>query len=445
MTFSQFFRMDKPVRGITLLVSIILTSVVLSVALALLDVSYKQILLSSSARQSQYALYSSDSIMECALYWDQQQDAFNYTASTYLTAGITCNGLATPIVPTSSVAGAVRTTTFSVPCAGGGVLGTATVYKTSANATSVFGTGYSTCDAADPRRIERGLTVTYGDFAAAAASCSDGIQNQDETGIDTGGVCGGGARSFSINPSVTGKSSWDLDVDGPLTLSGGTGSWTITPTSDFTTTVTAKGGGGGSGGNNAGFPGGAGGSAAGAVTLSSGVSYTVYAALSGASWYSAGLPGGGAGTNAGFGGGGGGGYSGIRNGVTALLIAAGGGGGGWGGAGGAGGGSTGTAGATYGQPGGGGGTQVAGGTSAGSVGASYQGGNSVANGSGNGGAGGGGYFGGGSGAGNAGGGSAGGGGSGYANGTYVTGGVLTTGGGTAAGASGPTAGSVVMN
>ncbi len=150
-----------PVRGITLLVSIILTSVVLSVALALLDISYKQILLASSARQSQYALYNADSVLECALYWDQQQDAFNFTASSYLTSGITCNNLASAIIPNSSISANTRTTTFSVPCTSSGTQGVVTVYKTSAAATTIFSTGFSTCTATDPRRIERGLTVTY--------------------------------------------------------------------------------------------------------------------------------------------------------------------------------------------------------------------------------------------------------------------------------------------
>lgn len=265
-----------------------------------------------------------------------------------------------------------------------------------------------------------------------------------------GTVSGGGVtpppptgRSFAINPAVSGKSTWDLDVDGPLTLSNGT--WTITPSSAMTASVVANGGAGGVGGNNAGFYGGAGGKAEGTVSFTSGTTYTVYAAQSGANWYTAGLPGGGSGTSGSFGGAGGGGYSGIRGtGGLGIIIAGGGGGGSWGAAvGGTGGGTAGTAGSTYGQPGGGGGTQSAGGAG-GQAGSAYQGGASVSNGSGTGGAGGGGYYGGGSGAGNAGGGSAGGGGSGYLNTTYVTGGTLTGAGGSPTGSTGPTAGSVII-
>ena len=68
-------------RGFTLLVAVILASVALSLGLILLDISYKQVVLASSARQSQSAFYNADSAMECALYWDQQFDSFAYTKS----------------------------------------------------------------------------------------------------------------------------------------------------------------------------------------------------------------------------------------------------------------------------------------------------------------------------------------------------------------------------
>lgn len=149
-------------RGFTLLIAIVLTSVLLAIGLALLDVTYKQVTLSSSARQSQYAFYAADSALECALYWDQQQNAFSYTAP--LTS-IRCNATDLPL--TTSVSGTVRTTTFSVPCPGG-TIADVTVYKTngatacSGSSTScLYASGYNVCDASNSRRIERGLKVFY--------------------------------------------------------------------------------------------------------------------------------------------------------------------------------------------------------------------------------------------------------------------------------------------
>lgn len=251
-----------------------------------------------------------------------------------------------------------------------------------------------------------------------------------------------GRRAFNISPSVSGKSVWDLDNDGPLNLGAG-GTWTITPLSSFMTVAKAW----GAGARSAFGAGGAGGYATGRVLLVSGLSYTLYVGATGAASavggsIAGGAPGGGN-TNVGAfpNGQGGAGYSGLHLTVagTAVLIAGGGGGGGHGGAGGAGGGTNGEAGATFsGTVGGGGGTQSAGGAGGGhgDAGSSLQGG-SCSSPAVMGGGGGGGYFGGGA-SGEVAGGSAGGGGggSGYFNPGYVVSGTLTAGSGTTPGNSG---------
>ena len=166
---------STPMRGVTLLVAVILSSVVLSVALSLLDVAYKQQLLASTAKQSQYAFYAADSAMECALYWDQKVDAFDYTPlvpapDIKCNAGISIsNQNPTPtIVSGSGGVGSLRKTTFDIPCSGGGVSGSVTILKSDGTATCsgtnhtcIYTTGYSSCTSSDPRRIERGLKVLY--------------------------------------------------------------------------------------------------------------------------------------------------------------------------------------------------------------------------------------------------------------------------------------------
>lgn len=150
-------------RGFTLLIAVVLTSVLLSVGLALLDIALKQVTLSSTARQSQYAFYAADSAMECALYWDQQENAFGY--GTPLTS-INCATVSMAV--TSSISAGMQTSEFSVPCPGG-VSATVKVYKSGGSATCNAGTarsclyasGYNVCSATDPKRIERGLKVFY--------------------------------------------------------------------------------------------------------------------------------------------------------------------------------------------------------------------------------------------------------------------------------------------
>jgi hypothetical protein len=247
--------------------------------------------------------------------------------------------------------------------------------------------------------------------------------------------------TFSISPAVSGKSTWDLSVDGALTLSTA-GTWTIVPSADMSIPTKIWGGGGGSGEGGAGA---GAGYANGSITLASGTSYQLIV--------------GGGGTGAGSAtrtAGGGGAGSGIQftSNSTAILVA-GGGGGSAGGAtrqGGGGGGTSGSNSDSAGSGGGYGGTQSAAGaggvgsrrtgnsgsgrnggggntgtsTSAGGTGFG-NGGVGTYNGADSGsGGGGGGYYGGGEGGGDAGG-FGGGGGSGYLHPTLVLNGSMTNG------------------
>jgi len=226
-------------------------------------------------------------------------------------------------------------------------------------------------------------------------------------------------RRFAISPSWLGKTVWDLDVDGVLSIPIA-GQYTITPVATFTALVKMWGGGGSPAYLDAHYSGGAGGYAQGIITFTVSTPYGIiiggvgdYAAYGNANPYGAGgstvsYP------TVSYPGGAGGGYSQIyifgsgppAN--PAILLAGGGGGAGWGALGGAGGGAIGLAGTTYGTAEGGQpGTQV--GPGRGGNGATPGNGGSPAHGAGGAGAsaslvatvssggGGGGWFGGGSG------------------------------------------------
>lgn len=154
-------------RGFTLLIAILLATIAVTLGVSLLDIAYKQVILASTAKQSQYGFYTADSAMECALYYDQQFNAFSYTnpraANTIICNTQTVTNFTNP---TSGIGqNAVRKTSFSIPCAGGGTSAIVTIYKyNSSNAvpnTILYANGYNTCDANDPRRVERGLKVSY--------------------------------------------------------------------------------------------------------------------------------------------------------------------------------------------------------------------------------------------------------------------------------------------
>ena len=83
-----------------------------------------------------------------------------------------------------------------------------------------------------------------------------------------GSSLSGGPIVFNITPSVSGLSTWSVGANGPLNLSSGT--YTITPTTDFNANVVMW---GAAGGNHFGNPGGAGGCSIGTVRFLAGVSY----------------------------------------------------------------------------------------------------------------------------------------------------------------------------
>lgn len=82
--------------GYTLLFAVLVSSIVLGVALSILSISRRELLLSSNARESQYAFYAADSGLECASYNDLVGNVFSGAAN----PTVTCKGI-TPVVMSS--------------------------------------------------------------------------------------------------------------------------------------------------------------------------------------------------------------------------------------------------------------------------------------------------------------------------------------------------------
>ncbi len=56
--------------GIVILLAVLLVSIVLVVSLSLLNIVFKQLVLSATARESQLAFFAADGGHDCARYWD---------------------------------------------------------------------------------------------------------------------------------------------------------------------------------------------------------------------------------------------------------------------------------------------------------------------------------------------------------------------------------------
>ena len=185
---------------------------------------------------------------------------------------------------------------------------------------------------------------------ASFAPTSEGAQESNLTVNITEGAAasitlqGTGAiptRTATLSPAIGGKTTWNLDTDGPLVMDT-PGMYTVTPQFDMLINIKAWGGGGGAGRLYNGYfgylRGGGGGGASGVVQVNAGASYTLIVGSGGATTAAGtyGFGGNGYAGTEGYQGGAGGGLSGLFTGTgitatsqaAAVLIASGGGGGG---------------------------------------------------------------------------------------------------------------------
>jgi len=157
----------KKNKGYTLLFAVLVSSLVLSVGISILNINKKEYLLASSARESTIAFYAADSALECAAYYDLNQDRFS--RADYVTH-VSCAGGQPRISDAGDLFvnnGGTTVASFdlnlnNISCA------TVTVTK-GPTGTSIQSRGYnigwnsatSKCNLPSPKRVERVLYYTY--------------------------------------------------------------------------------------------------------------------------------------------------------------------------------------------------------------------------------------------------------------------------------------------
>jgi hypothetical protein len=70
MKRASFSNIERCSDGLALFFAVLTASLVLTIGLALFNITLKEFVLSSQIRDSQFAFYAADSGLECALYWD---------------------------------------------------------------------------------------------------------------------------------------------------------------------------------------------------------------------------------------------------------------------------------------------------------------------------------------------------------------------------------------
>jgi hypothetical protein len=158
------FKKIAPQKGFALLYTVLVVTLILTIAISISNVSYRQGLLSSLARDSQTAFYQADSGMECALYFDLMQNGFPAGNPSTPLPSVTCAGqmLSLRVNTYDPVDG-----NYFQYDADSSVMGTNpcfsfTVSKDLSVPSKVViqSRGLNTCQAG-PRQVERGVEVNY--------------------------------------------------------------------------------------------------------------------------------------------------------------------------------------------------------------------------------------------------------------------------------------------
>lgn len=157
-------------KGYTLLFAVLLSSVVLSIAVSVLNIARKEVLLSSSARESSFAIYVADGAIDCAVAQDADQQFKLATQNP-----VSCGGINRTVTVTTGTTNGVSYTRYEFfvsdavnitsPCARVTVDRYASTPPKTIMEARGYNLGYNSstgkCDAPHPRKVERAFRYSY--------------------------------------------------------------------------------------------------------------------------------------------------------------------------------------------------------------------------------------------------------------------------------------------
>lgn len=174
---SYFERVRSTRRGFTLLLAALVAAIALMLGSSIYTIVSKELTLSSTGQDSQFAFYAADTAAECALYWDSRSDEHpntfaTSTASTGNAASVTCDGVTAPLTVAAKSTNSA-TSTFEIASlftdVSGGYCADVTVTKalnaqTGAENTYIISNGFSVSCAAigtAPNALQRTVELQY--------------------------------------------------------------------------------------------------------------------------------------------------------------------------------------------------------------------------------------------------------------------------------------------
>jgi hypothetical protein len=148
-------------KGFTLLFASLIAALLLAIGTGIFNIVFKELILTSSAKGSQFAFYSADSGIECALFADLRKRSFaTSTGSAPPPSETMCAGQNISSGWNVVTGANSAVTTFELTFPPSQQCATVTVIKGGGD-TTIEARGYNTCDTSNPRRMERGISVKY--------------------------------------------------------------------------------------------------------------------------------------------------------------------------------------------------------------------------------------------------------------------------------------------
>lgn len=151
-------------NGYAILFTVVIVNIISLISMGLMNAAYKQLLLSSLAKDSQIAFYEADMATDCAYYIDTQTTAPNTGGISSISCGVDSAGALVPLSITPAGLGdrsggyqvAFSSAVATNPCF------TINVLKNIVTSTTtITSKGYNVCNLAGPRTVERANSITY--------------------------------------------------------------------------------------------------------------------------------------------------------------------------------------------------------------------------------------------------------------------------------------------
>ncbi|MBK5215262.1 MAG: hypothetical protein JJE53_00415 [Candidatus Pacebacteria bacterium] len=153
---NNFIKINKQ-KGYAILFTVVIVSAISVITAGLSNTAYKQLVLSSLAKDSQTAFYQADSASDCGLYADRVYGA--------IVGNWTCAGenLVVSTTPTGyTVYPTLANGTSTDPCFRIDVTKTITgVYPNEITKTRISAKGYNICNKTNLRTVEREVVVNF--------------------------------------------------------------------------------------------------------------------------------------------------------------------------------------------------------------------------------------------------------------------------------------------